>query len=237
VISLANNTTIVGEVCTKLVDFAARWAQSPTCYDVIVATTFDAEWAKAHRPVISSTRQGHVLYTRFRLEQPLGQLVLCPGRCPEGVRSKTQNDNLRFICIGCNLRCTIHKSIGQLDKSTALGRATFVKTAFPQALYSGTMEWKKQDIKPAPQDTGRHPPSATTPFVPPPTKVRRRQEFPSVDLSSGSSSLPAATTTVTRSSPSSAHFLTSSQSFPVEPGTRPSLDTSRTTTYKKRKKE
>ena len=46
VISFADNSNIVGEIATRVLDIASRWVRSgSTDFDVIMASTIDAEWA------------------------------------------------------------------------------------------------------------------------------------------------------------------------------------------------
>jgi len=71
VLSLSNNATIFGEVAAPLVDFAARWAQSPSDYDFIVSATLNTEWASKHHPVLSRADHSHFVYTQYRRWEPI----------------------------------------------------------------------------------------------------------------------------------------------------------------------
>lgn len=142
VLSLSNNATVVGEVAAPLVDFAARWAQSPSDYDFIISATLNAEWASQHHPVLSRANHGHFVYTRYRRWEPEGKIVRCCQNCSEGVTMKDRNTNtVRFICEGCGLRCSVQKSLTDLDKSTPLGKRSFVKVDFPRPQYP-TPNWE-----------------------------------------------------------------------------------------------
>ena len=136
VISLANAATLVSEVSSHLAEFAVRWIQSPSGFNEIVAATIPADWARAHRLVISRVDQGeqiHTLYTRFLLSEPKGMLVRCHNNCGQECKNRTSGNNRRFICMLCGSRTSIRRD--DLDTSTVLGRKFLVETPFPQAQY------------------------------------------------------------------------------------------------------
>ena len=149
VVSLANNTTIVGKVATVLADFTARWVQSPSDYNFLVASTINKKWALQHRPVISRKGHGHILYTKYLYEQPHGQLIFCPSQCLAKIHAKTTKNGFRLICEKCNTRVTIPKH--QPDWQSILGWQTLIKIAFPQEIQPvtwGLPETPKPDQAP-----------------------------------------------------------------------------------------
>ncbi|KAF9642991.1 hypothetical protein BDM02DRAFT_3192356 [Thelephora ganbajun] len=91
-----------------------------------------ADWATMHKPVLSRWSSNHVLYTKFSISEPNGQLVIChhTGCHPVDMRSTARKENVRFICDGCGSRCSVRKVVS--DRSTVLGRREFVKTEYPQ---------------------------------------------------------------------------------------------------------
>jgi len=142
----------------------SRWVQSPSDYDTIVARTFTAAWAADHLPVISRRPGQHTLYTRFSLDEPRGQPVMCPNRCGGVMSSKTNANNLRFICKGCNSRATVEKFF--LDTSTDLGKASFLKVQFPRRNYP-IASWTSDGLL-----NGQNPPA------PPPTTPPVQTQMP-----------------------------------------------------------
>jgi hypothetical protein len=142
VISLANQSTIVARVSSTLVEFMARWTQSPSGYDFLVASTIDRDWAAEHQPVISRHRYGHSLYTRFRLEEPGGRILRCPTHGRQSLRSRSASKHtMRIICDvdACRYRCTIPKASEGIDN--ILRTKGLVRTEFPQLQYTTTWTW------------------------------------------------------------------------------------------------
>jgi len=134
VLSLANDSTVVGEVATGLADFAARWVQSPSSYNLLVANQLKRDWVTAHRPVLSTKPDTHILYTGFSYLEPRGQFVVCPGGCCD-LRYRSNKNTIRIICDPCRLRCSIHKTVFHVDSATPLGRVSILKVSFPQTQY------------------------------------------------------------------------------------------------------
>lgn len=129
--SLANTATLVSEVASPVVEFAARWVQSPSSYDQIVAATIPREWALAHRPVISRSGGEHALYKQFLLTEPKGMIVRCHMNCAQECKIKSvDGKRWRFICRVCNSRATIEKDF--CNTTTPLGRNFIVKTPYPE---------------------------------------------------------------------------------------------------------
>lgn len=134
VLSLATNTTIVATVATHLADFGALWVQSPSGYDWLVANTLGLDWAIKNQPVLSRRADGHTTYVKHRFEEPEGEFVLCPNRCPHQVETNVHKNGVRVMCVNCNSRCTVTKI--RLDRSTALGARSLIKGKFPRGQHS-----------------------------------------------------------------------------------------------------
>ena len=123
-----------------LAEFVARWVQSPSDYDVIVAGTLAAAWVGEHLPVISRRSVGHTLYTKATYKQPGGHVVLCPRNCGVLLKVKPRAKKIQFICPKCDSRATVDMPPSP-DTSTILGKASIIKTQFPQTPYP-IGEWK-----------------------------------------------------------------------------------------------
>ena len=173
-----------------------------------------ADWAGQHSPILSSAEKGHLLYTRFKRWEPNGLLVRCHQNCPEEVRIKDGNKNtIRFICTGCDSRCSLQKSVTNLDMSTRLGKHALVKTIFPRGQYP-TPRWE------LPEKNDTHGASAAGTLSQTTTQVEtpsHRPVLPEVVVRSNSLPLPSIVTTGP-ASPSS--------SIPLS--TRPPLNVSST---------
>jgi hypothetical protein len=140
-LSMANNSTVVGRVAPTLADFASLWARSPSGYDFLIASTMKAEWAAVHKPVIS--REGvYTLYTQFKVSEPDGKLVLCHRMCKASISSKSRPNVVRFICSACGSRCSTPKFTS--NRETLLGHRQLRKTTFPQEQYPTEWELPKK---------------------------------------------------------------------------------------------
>ena len=158
VLSFADNSNVVAELATRVVDFTLRWVRSASRnIDTIIASTIDPEWAMIHKPVFSSQAVGHQLYTKLRPHEPLGKLVLCPQRCGALMHSQlnTKSTTVKFTCTKCEATCNIpnHK----LRKMTPLDKRGLVKTIYPQELYPA--EWKLLEQTQLPEDGSHAGPS------------------------------------------------------------------------------
>ena len=115
-----------------MLDITSQWVRSgSTDFDVIMASTVDPDWALAHRPVVS-TRNGHTLYTKSRLCEPEGKVVLCPLRC-EALLHHDLNPKatlIKFTCTNCGSNCNIKST--KPSKTTRLGRRGLIKVDYPQ---------------------------------------------------------------------------------------------------------
>jgi hypothetical protein len=253
VLSLANYTTLVSEVSSPLTEFAARWAQSRSRYDSIIASTFCSKWAKAHRPVLSRKKNGHTLYTRYDRREPNGNLVLCDLRCGQILEAHSSKNTIRLICKKCNYRCTI--PLHTTDSSTALGHSVFVKTAFPQtqiradwALPPSSLakEMPTPVVKGAPvirrTNTGAsssNSKAGALPLVPPPTVISRTASLPvsfmHTSHPSPSSSTPLKINIQPRKE-SSVSSSSQSASASCDPRKRPTIQENSSKKHKKSKK-
>ena len=166
-LSLANETTVVGDVSGTLLDFIAHWVQTPSDYEFIIAKTISKDWAKKHMPVLSrhghdptrytvfnpwacevpvpmipqdkrDEQDDHILYTKFNIGQPVGKIVLCHLMCGQEIENRQGKLYIRLICKGCGSRC----SIGQFktDRTMVLGRRELVAVKYPQDQHPA--EWK-----------------------------------------------------------------------------------------------
>lgn len=109
-------------------EFVARWVQSPSGYDFLVASTVPVDWARSHMPVISTAGQHHT-YVRFRFEEPWGKFIVCPKGHRGDFKISSRATSWRVICRGCGARSNVPRV--ELDSQQPLGRKAFVKTEFP----------------------------------------------------------------------------------------------------------
>jgi hypothetical protein len=138
VLSLSNRKTVVGTVASVSAEFMARWVQSPSDYDYLIASTMPYSWVTAHRPVLSTHQHGHVLYSNFTFREPNGMVVVCHSNCTQPPDYHPTKNNVRFTCYECNSRCTTGKYV--TDRTTTLGRKSLIKVPYPQLQYP--TEWK-----------------------------------------------------------------------------------------------
>jgi len=145
-ISMADRSNIVGEVASTLAELASRWIQSGTIdFDLLIAATVDSEWARIHKPVISTNKFGHTLYTKFLTSEPQGMLVICHRNCGAEVLAKPKKNKVNYTCMGCGstTKTTLFKS----DKTTILGYRGLTKTPFPQEQYPTEWTLPKATLK------------------------------------------------------------------------------------------
>ena len=121
--SLANKTTVVADVSCPLAAFTVAWVTTPSSYDALFAAEMRDDWARRHRPVLSTGKDNHSLYTGYHITEPNGHVVKCHQRC--GIENRTHNmtgnkgDQIVIICRKCQSRCVIDK-VG-LDSKSPLG--------------------------------------------------------------------------------------------------------------------
>lgn len=138
VLSLSNHATVVSQVALPLVNFCTRWVQSPSGFDFLVASTMPTDWVEVHKPVLSTRKMGHSLYTRFSFAEPFGKTVLCHRMCTGPLRAKAGKTNAKITCMTCGSTCSVQKVT--TDRTTMLGRQSMVKVVYPQEQYP--TEWK-----------------------------------------------------------------------------------------------
>lgn len=172
VVSCADNSNVVGEIATRLVDFTSRWVRSASSdFDVIVASTLDQEWVLKHKPVLSSKERGHRLYSKIRPAEPDGKLVLCHRRCSAILHTELNSNStgVKFTCTGCGSTCATPNN-RQLKnaKNTALSRRGLLNTVYPQEMYM--TQW----MLPEPTSPVEHvPPSSPSGHTPANTSAPR----------------------------------------------------------------
>ena len=138
VLSLSNHATVVSQVALPLVNFCTRWAQSPSGFDFLVASTMPTNWVEVHKPVLSTRTRGHTVYTKFSFAEPFGKIVLCHRMCTGQLRAKAGKTNTKITCMTCGSTCSVPKFT--TDRTTTLGRESMVKFVYPQEQYP--TEWK-----------------------------------------------------------------------------------------------
>ena len=147
--SLANKTTVVADVSCPLAAFITAWVTTPSGYDALFAAEMRDDWARRHRPVLSTREGGHVLYTGYHITEPNGQLVHCHRQC--GIENRTHNttghrgNQVKITCRKCQSYCTIDRAT--LDSSTPLGSRRLVKTVYPPEQVATTWMFKDPKIK------------------------------------------------------------------------------------------
>ncbi|KAF9789147.1 hypothetical protein BJ322DRAFT_1102529 [Thelephora terrestris] len=225
VLSFADSSNVVGELATRLLDITSRWVRSAsTDFDVIMASTIDAKWALDHKPVIS-TQAGHVLYTKARITEPGGKVILCHRRCGALLHYEpnSHSTSLKVTCTGCWSTCTV-KCV-KLLKNNRLGRSELVRVDYPQEQFP--TEWTlpqsaSEQGQPttsldsaAPANTQGH-----RPIIPLPSRARKigsatptRGVSPAISNSSATSILRSSSTSTSR--PSVPSTINRSPSLPI----------------------
>lgn len=162
VLSFANQAMVVREVAPKLIDLLMYWVQSGSDYPVLFSKVISSSWAQEHLPVLSqhghdparfttytslrtkakvpitftpSCPDDHILFTKFSLGQPRGQLAPCVQRCNQVMVFKQgkSGGSVRITCPGCRSSAMV-EAYGT-DRSTVLGRRQLVAVPYPQRLY------------------------------------------------------------------------------------------------------
>ena len=138
ILSFANEFTVIGDISADVAKFILAWTTSRSDYDALVATSFNADFATQHRPVISRASGLHILYTGHSLVEPRGHLISCPrkenGR-PHDRRHLLPRHNKKMKVVitckykGCGATCEV--SSWDVDKSSPLGLKGFVSVPFP----------------------------------------------------------------------------------------------------------
>ena len=134
-------------------------------------------WVKQHQPVISVPGKDHHLYAIQHVTQPNGEIVLCHGRCNQGLVHHIGASMVRFECLGCNSRCSVPLPV--LDRTSPLGRCGLIKTPYPPKQCPGN--WRSltnnesEDPTPTPSadPTSSHGPSQSRPNKRPSQDLRQ----------------------------------------------------------------
>ena len=175
---------VIGDVAATVAKFVARWVQSPSGHDFLVASTIPSDWARLHMPVISKGGT-HSLYTKYHQMEPNGQLVKCHRMCCGGMRLDSRSKTLRIICSTCNSRCPIPRV--QLDPAKPLGHKYLIKTEFPRVLFPtqwecGPLTGPEKPLQPPPDPspilTATVQPSPSKTEVAPLTSMSRTMPMP-----------------------------------------------------------
>jgi hypothetical protein len=133
VLSLANTSTVVGDVATPVAEFLVAWIQTSSDYDTLFAKVLRDVWAREHKPVLSTGPNSHTLYTGYDPTEPGGLLALCHHGCGmenQSVSSSGPGSDVRIKCRECRSSCTFPRP--KKDQSTALGSRSLIKTPYPQ---------------------------------------------------------------------------------------------------------
>ena len=133
VLSLANTSTVVGDVASPVAEFLMAWIQTSSDYDTLFAKVLCDDWAREHKPVLSTGPNSHTLYTGYDPTEPGGLLALCHwgcGRENQSVSSSGPRLDIKINCRECRSNCTFPRP--KKDQSTALGSRSLVKTPYPQ---------------------------------------------------------------------------------------------------------
>src|SRR5262249_15809982 len=139
IISLADSANVVGEVSLTLIKLCQRWIQTASNdYDVMVATTVDAEWAGIHQLVIS-TSGGHMLYTKVISEEPGGQFIRCHRGCAPTFDVDAQTKMVRVICRMCKSTTVFPRF--EPPKGSLLTSENLIRIPFPPTQYPA--QWKE----------------------------------------------------------------------------------------------
>ena len=131
VLSLANVVTVVSIVSPVFLDFVTKWVQTPSTLTRIACCTLTDSWASRHRPVISSGKDIHNLYTGYDVAEPEGKLVRCHQGCgAENLMQNVGGSHVEVVCRRCRSSCTFEK-VESSSWSVTFPR-NLVITPFPQ---------------------------------------------------------------------------------------------------------
>ena len=134
VLSMADYSNVVGEVASTLAEFTSRWVQSGTWdLNITVASTINHEWARIHKPVLSTKEHHHVPYTKSQASQPEGKLVICHCNCGVPISSKARKTTVVHTSTGCESKTST--PFIRPDKTSTLGQWELIKMPFPQEQY------------------------------------------------------------------------------------------------------
>ena len=215
ILSLGNQSTLVGDVAAVLSDFIAAWVTTNAELDSLVARTMPSSWTRSHLPVFS-TPKGHTLYIGRNVLEPEGKLIRCPVDCGQPFYVEHGKSAMKVICPGCQMNCSLPKVVPKSgDWLTEVG---ILKTEYPRQ--NASIEWKKREEKKDQQPT--NPPSPVSSAALEFTHSERswRSRTSSIALESGSHSAYPSPSPLASIPPSSAHNTESSR----EPSASPLFD-------------
>ena len=139
VLSLANTSTVVANVSSTVAELIAGWAQTRAGYDLLFARVVWSDWATRHRPVLSTGRDTHTLYTGVTLTEPDGLTTKCHQGC--GVENQVvdvEGGKVEIVCNGCGSFTRFKRA--KPKTSSVLDRVSLLKTTYPQG--PAPVEWK-----------------------------------------------------------------------------------------------
>jgi hypothetical protein len=136
-------------IAPVLTEFVKQWASTSSGYDFLVAHNMEENWIETHTPVLSGDRIGHVLYDRFCLGRPHGEILACHRGCgmPPTWLLIDKDRLLRITCPQCESWSVIPPP--SMNKRTTLGRRGLVKVEYPPSRCQAMWE------EPAPTRTSR----------------------------------------------------------------------------------
>ena len=175
-ISLANTSTVVAKVSSTLAEFATKWAQTSSEYNLLFARNVTSHWATCHRPVVScrvgsAGQSSHTLYTGFQATKPNGLIARCNHWCGvENREHSISNSSVKIICNRCRSYCTFDRV--KQGKATALDNRSLVKTSYPQG--QAHLMWLPLE-PPAPEPAQKTSKSGRV-KAPTPTPAKQSQE-------------------------------------------------------------
>lgn len=120
-----------------------------------------------HKPIVSTKKGGHNLYTKATTSEPKGELVLCHRRCEALLDAEPRGKTVRFICTDCHSRCTI--PLIKPPANTVLGSRRLVKVPYPRKLYPTEWELANDSPPSTPKQEEPQPSASKEESVPPST--------------------------------------------------------------------
>lgn len=156
---MANSSSPIGEIASRVAAFLCRWVQSPsTDYDSIVATTFEAEWTRLHRPIITTVRlelnenlpgvsdtvTRHTLYTPLSPSVEENGVVRCRNGCHEPIIARERGNLMRLRCPSCRSHCLIRPR--RQSRANVLTVHNLAAVTFPEV--EQQVDWEEGDVDP-----------------------------------------------------------------------------------------
>lgn len=108
-------------------------------YDLLFARVVRSDWALRHRPVLSTGRDNHTLYTGVTHTEPDGLIAPCHQQCGvENQESEVIGNKVVITCNGC--RSSTRFDRAKQKTSSVLDKFFLLKTKYPQGV--APIEWK-----------------------------------------------------------------------------------------------